>query len=170
MLAGCCNLRRWPSAHPAGTGGLWSVSMPEPTAAAEPWIVQVGLVAGSVPASGLADVLAALGELLQTSPHLEFLLRWISALCIAHSTAIGAACRTGPGAQPLQGSHAAVLPPLRALNRAVAKLHEDLGQAAEQNLFSLQYLGAAASIAPRDSEPPLAAVGPPGAAVQAVAQ
>lgn len=117
------------------------------------------MVAGSVPASGLADVLAALGELLQTSPHLEFLLRWISALCIAHSTAIGAACQTGPGpaaaAQKLPGSQGAVLPPLRALNRAVAKLHEDLAQAAEQNLFTLKYLSTAAAIKPlRDSEQP----------------
>ena len=126
-------------------------------------MLQVGLVAGSVPASGLADVLAALGELLQSSPHLEFLLRWISALCIAHSTAIGAACQGGPGqgaaAQKLPGSQAAVLPPLRALNRAVAKLHEDLGQAAEQNLFSLKYLSTAASIAPRDSGLPVAGNG-----------
>ena len=125
---------------------------------------QVGLVAGSVPASGLADVLAALGELLQASPHLEFLLRWISALCVAHSTAIGAACRTGPGAQQPQGGHAAVLPPLRALNRAVAKLHEDLGLAAEQNVFSLKYLSTAASLAPRDSKPPLETARLPGAA------
>ena len=34
-----------------------------------------------------------------------------------------------------------VLPALRGLNRTIGKLHEDLGEAAETNLFSLKYLG-----------------------------
>ena len=121
--------------------------------------VQVGLVAAAIPASGLADVLSALGDLLQSSPFLEFLLAWTAAVCTHHSSALQAACQAAPwhgrgmtssgimssGAGPGQG----VLPALRALNRTVGKLHEDLVQAAEANLFSLQYLAAAGGLSRR---------------------
>ena len=108
-------------------------------------------MAAATPASGLADVLAALGDLLQSSPFLEFLLAWTAAVCTHHSSAIQAACQAVPGhARGIMSSGAGpgqgVLPALRALNRTVGKLHEDLGQAAEANLFSLQYLAAAGGL------------------------
>ena len=108
-------------------------------------------MAAAIPASGLADVLSALGDLLQSSPFLEFLLAWTAAVCTHHSSAIQIACQAAPGqARGVMssgaGSSQGVLPALRALNRGIGKLHEDLGQAAEANLFSLKYLAAAGDL------------------------
>ena len=108
-------------------------------------------MAAAIPASGLADVLSALGDLLQSSPFLEYLLAWTAAVCTHHSSAIQTACQAAPGqARGMMssgaGSSQGVLPALRALNRGVGKLHEDLGQAAEANLFSLKYLAAAGDL------------------------
>ena len=45
-------------------------------------------MAASIPVSGLADVLSALGDLLTSSPFLEFLLSWTAAVCTHHSVQI----------------------------------------------------------------------------------
>ena len=50
--------------------------------------MQVDLVAARVPAVALVEVLNALAEALKECPHLEFLLRWVRALCLHHGSAL----------------------------------------------------------------------------------
>lgn len=51
-------------------------------------MLQVDAVARGLPPAALAAVVAALAELLAGSAHLEFLLRWVHALCVAQGRAI----------------------------------------------------------------------------------
>jgi periodic tryptophan protein 2 len=71
--------------------------------------------------------LAALAELVPQSPHLEHLLGWIQAVCIRHGDAV-------------QRGGARSMPALRALQKAVGRVHEDLASICESNLYSLRYL------------------------------
>lgn len=41
-------------------------------------------MAGGAPTAAVPAVLAALAEALAASPHLEFLLTWVHALCLRH--------------------------------------------------------------------------------------
>ena len=99
-------------------------------------------MAAGVPSGALADMLTSLADLLTSAPHLEFMLTWVKALCVHHAPTLGPAAQgstsskhTTPAA--LTG---AVAPPLRALSKAITKIHEDLAVAADQNLFALAYL------------------------------
>lgn len=92
------------------------------------------MVAAGLPTSSLPAMLAALVEALTASPHLEFVLDWVKAVCTAHGSAI----------QNLTAS--AVQPALRALQRVVAQLHDQLTPACDSNLYTLRYL----SQAPRE--------------------
>ncbi len=51
-------------------------------------LLQVDMIAGSVPAAALTDVLAALADYMTDSPHLEFLLKWVRSLCLRHGTTL----------------------------------------------------------------------------------
>ena len=51
---------------------------------------QVDMVAARVPAVALVEVLSALAEALGECPHLEFLLRWVRAVCLHHGAALQA--------------------------------------------------------------------------------
>jgi periodic tryptophan protein 2 len=90
----------------------------------------VGLVAATLPPAAAPALLGALGEALGASPHVEHVLRWAQAVCARH----GAAAAAAPGG---------AAPALRALHKALAGLQEDLGGAAEGNLYALRYLCAA---------------------------
>ncbi|PSC76313.1 periodic tryptophan 2-like protein [Micractinium conductrix] len=96
---------------------------------------QVPLLANQMPAAVVPQLLAALGELIPSTPHIEYLLSWAQALCVRHGAAIQA---SGAGA----GS---ALPALRSLAKALTRLHEDLAFTCEANLYGLQYICAAAA-------------------------
>lgn len=87
----------------------------------------VGQLAGSVPAAVAPALLAALAELAPQTPHLEYILTWVQALCLRHGPAI-------------QASPGAALPALRGLQKALTRLHEDLSSTCESNLYTLDYL------------------------------
>lgn len=87
----------------------------------------VGLVAATLPAAVAPALLAALGEALPSTPHLEHVLGWVKAVCARH----GAAIQAQPGA---------AAPALRALQKGLAQLQEDLAATCESNLYSLEYL------------------------------
>ena len=42
----------------------------------------------ALPTAAVADVLALLAEYLPVCPHLEFILKWLQALCLKHGPAI----------------------------------------------------------------------------------
>ena len=62
------------------------------------WLPQVEAVARGLPPAALSPVVAALAELLGDSAHLEFLLRWVHALCVAQGAALQVRCAM-PGAR-----------------------------------------------------------------------
>ena len=109
-------------------------------------VAQVQAVAAGVPSACLADMLTSLADLLAIAPHLEFIMSWVRAVCLHHATTLATAAQSGNGtavgiggslSSPVGGG---VAPPMRALSRAVAKVHQDLTGAAERNMFALEYL------------------------------
>lgn len=83
----------------------------------------------------LADLLVSLTDLIRLIPDLEYMLAWVKSVCVHHMAALSPAATAGR-----TRGVAALGPPLQALSRAVAKVHEDLSGAAERNLFALDYL------------------------------
>ncbi len=88
----------------------------------------------------LEPLLRALAALLTESPHLEFLLRWVQSVAVAHGPALQ---QGGPGGAALGGGPCVGMPVLRALQQALARVHSDLAGAAEGNVYTLDYLVAA---------------------------
>ncbi|KAL4425513.1 hypothetical protein ABPG75_009529 [Micractinium tetrahymenae] len=95
---------------------------------------QVPLLANQLLAAVVPQLLAALGELIPQTPHIEYLLSWAKALCVRHGAAIQASGAGGGSA----------LPALRSLQKALTRLHEDLAATCEGNMYMLQYLCSAA--------------------------
>jgi hypothetical protein len=75
------------------------------------------------------QVLTLLAEQLAVSPHLEFLLIWVRAMCVAHGPALEGS-----------GSGGKVMPALRSLQKVLGRTHDDLSAACEGNLYMLDYL------------------------------
>lgn len=84
-------------------------------------------VASSVPFRYLQRLVQALGDLLEKSPHLEFILRWCQELCKAHGNSI-------------QQNSRNLLPALKSLQKAVTRLHQDLADTCSSNEYMLRYL------------------------------
>lgn len=91
-------------------------------------------MATDLPTSSLATVLRTLAEAIGGSPHLEFLLDWVRAVCTAH----------GPVLQSMAAGD--VTPPLRALQRGLAELQSQLTTACDGNMYTLRYLSQAAAV------------------------
>lgn len=116
-------------------------------------LAQVGPTAKQLPALFLQQLLSTLVELLESSPHMEFMLAWAKALLVAHGPVLAAAAG---GATALRaavvvgGSTAAdaaaaaagggVVSTLRALQQVVGRLHQDISSTAEGNVYMLNYL------------------------------
>lgn len=49
--------------------------------------LQVAAVAAGAPSAAVPAVLAAVSEAMAASPHVEFLLTWVQALCLRHDVA-----------------------------------------------------------------------------------
>lgn len=95
----------------------------------------VAASARAVPAARLRELLGTLAELAERSPHVEHVLRWCQALCVAHQRVI-------------RDAAADFAPQLRALGKALARLHDDLSATAGGNAYALQYLVTAPQGAP----------------------
>lgn len=94
---------------------------------------QIALVAPVLPAVWLEALLRGCVAAMQDTPHLEFVLLWVSALLLAHGTA----------AQELQGG--ALGPVLRLLQQALSGVATDLKGVAEDNVYMLDYIVTAAA-------------------------
>ncbi|XP_031488518.1 periodic tryptophan protein 2 [Nymphaea colorata] len=93
----------------------------------------VSAIAASIPFKYIQRLLEAIAELLENSPHLEFLLRWCQELCKAHGNSIQQNSRT-------------LLPSLRSLQKAITRLHQDLADMCSSNGYLLQYLCSTRSV------------------------
>lgn len=58
----------------------------------------------ALPTAAVADVLALLAEYLPVCPHLEFILKWLQALCLKHGPAIQVSLLCLQGHNPLPGA------------------------------------------------------------------
>ncbi|KAF5838324.1 WD40 repeat-like protein [Dunaliella salina] len=98
---------------------------------------QVSTVAAALPVAFIPQLITALSDHLQQSAHLEFVLRWCHAVCVAHGPTLEAAAG---GVGRAAAAASAALPALRSLQKALTRAHEDLAAAAEANVYTLEYL------------------------------
>jgi hypothetical protein len=116
-------------------------------------LAQVMTTAKQLPALFLQQLLSTIVELLDSSPHMEFLLCWVKALLVAHGPVLAAAAGgvtalraavAGGGSSGAGAAAAAagggVVSTLRALQQAIGRLHQDLSSTAEGNVYLLNYL------------------------------
>eukprot|EP00245_Coleochaete_scutata_P013979 TRINITY_DN5828_c0_g3_i1.p1 TRINITY_DN5828_c0_g3~~TRINITY_DN5828_c0_g3_i1.p1 ORF type:complete len:245 (+),score=22.31 TRINITY_DN5828_c0_g3_i1:3-737(+) len=99
----------------------------------------VAVIVRAVPRHYLAPLITALATLLETSPHVEFLLRWCQALFVEHSRGVQARSRQ-------------LMPQLRSLQKAMARIHDDLTNSASHNLYLLRYLTSLSTTQQEDRE------------------
>ena len=64
----------------------------------------------ALPTAAVADVLALLAEHLPVCPHLEFILKWLQALCLKHGPAIQVSLLCLQGHHSLSGAAFMYLP------------------------------------------------------------
>ncbi|KAL5729517.1 U3 snoRNP protein [Ranunculus cassubicifolius] len=89
--------------------------------------IDIPAVASSIPIRYLKRLIEALAELLESCPHLEFILSWCQELCKAHGHSI-------------QQTSRSLLPALRSLQKAITRLHQDLADTCSSNEYLLRYL------------------------------
>ena len=97
---------------------------------------QVGYTAAAVPPSAVTMLLVVLAGSLPSSPHLEFMLSWLRALCLHH----GDVLQSGGGAMHAGNASDKSAPALRTVQQAVTALHDDIRTSAEENLYMLRFL------------------------------
>lgn len=96
-------------------------------------MLQIANVAASVPSATVVSLLTCLAEALASSPHLEFMLAWVHALCTHHGNVLQVHSSS---------THSAVLPALRAVQKSLFRVHEDISTACQTNVYTLQFLTA----------------------------
>lgn len=84
-------------------------------------------VSSSIPFKYLQRLIEAFADLLESCPHLEFILQWSQELCKVHGHFI-------------QQNSRSLLPALRSLQKAITKLHQDLTDTCSSNEYLLRYL------------------------------
>ncbi|KAF6164535.1 hypothetical protein GIB67_025361 [Kingdonia uniflora] len=89
--------------------------------------VDIQAVASSIPLRYLQRLFEAFADLLESSPHLEFILRWCQEICKAHGHSI-------------QQNSRNLLPALRSLQKTITRLHQDLADTCSSNEYLLRYL------------------------------
>ncbi|CAL9121996.1 unnamed protein product [Musa textilis] len=89
--------------------------------------LDIPAVSSSMPIKYLQRLIEAFADLLESYPHIEFLLHWCQELCKAHGHAI-------------QQNSRSLLPALRSLQKAISKLHQDLTDTCSSNEYLLRYL------------------------------
>lgn len=128
-------------------------------------LAQVVPTAKQLPALFLQQLLSTIVELLDSSPHMEFLLCWVKALLVAHGPVLAAAAGgatalraavAGGGSSGAGAAAAAagggVVSTLRALQQASGRLHQDLSSTAEGNVYLLDYLVEAGKLQQQQSK------------------
>ncbi|KAF2323261.1 hypothetical protein GH714_034366 [Hevea brasiliensis] len=94
--------------------------------------LDIPVVASSVPYRYLQRLIEALADLLESCPHLEFILRWCQELCKAHGNSI-------------QQNSRNLLPSLKSLQKAITRMHQDLSDTCSSNEYMLRYLCSASN-------------------------
>ncbi|KAK1578836.1 hypothetical protein Q3G72_033482 [Acer saccharum] len=89
--------------------------------------VNIPTVASSIPHRYMQRLIEALAELLESCPHLEFILRWCQELCKSHGSSI-------------QQNSRNLLPSLKSLQKAITRIHQDLADTCSSNEYMLRYL------------------------------
>ncbi|XP_076921668.1 periodic tryptophan protein 2 [Bidens hawaiensis] len=89
--------------------------------------VDIKAVVASVPFKYLNRLIQTFAELLENCPHLEFILRWCQELSKCHGHLI-------------QQNSRNLLPSLKSLQKAITRLHQDLGDTCSSNEYMLRYL------------------------------
>ncbi|KAK1579033.1 hypothetical protein Q3G72_035076 [Acer saccharum] len=75
--------------------------------------VDIPAVASSISHRYMQRLIEALAELLESCPHLEFILRWYQELCKSHGSSI-------------QQNSRNLLPSLKSLQKAITRIHQEL--------------------------------------------
>ncbi|XP_050232821.1 periodic tryptophan protein 2 [Mercurialis annua] len=94
--------------------------------------LDIPAMASSVPYRYLQRLIEALADLLESCPHLEFILRWCQELCKAQGNSI-------------QQNSRNLLPCLKSLQKAITRIHQDLADTCSSNEYMLRYLCSASS-------------------------
>ncbi|GAV65986.1 WD40 domain-containing protein/Utp12 domain-containing protein [Cephalotus follicularis] len=89
--------------------------------------LDVPAVASSIPYRYMQRLIEALSDLLESCPHLEFILRWCQELCKVHGNSI-------------QQNSRNLLPALKSLQKALTRIHQDLADTCSSNEYMLRYL------------------------------
>ena len=87
----------------------------------------IALVVDELPVVYLPRLLRFVANQAEESPHLEFCLLWIQAILISHG-------------QWVSDNRGLIETELRTVNRAVAKIREELRRLAEENVYKIDYL------------------------------
>lgn len=87
----------------------------------------VRAICSSVPFKYLQRLIDAFADLLESCPHLEFILLWAQELCKVDGTYIQQNSRT-------------LLPALKSLQKSITKIHQDLADTCSSNEYMLKYL------------------------------
>ncbi|KAJ3670982.1 hypothetical protein LUZ60_008408 [Juncus effusus] len=88
---------------------------------------EISQICNSVPFKYLQRLIEAFASLLESCPHLEFVLQWCQELCKVHG-------------HNIQQNSRALLPALKSLQKAITKLHQDLADTCSSNEYLLKYL------------------------------
>ncbi|KAJ4718323.1 periodic tryptophan protein 2 [Melia azedarach] len=89
--------------------------------------VDIPAVALSIPHRYMQRLIEALSHLLESCPHLEFILRWCQELCKTHGNSI-------------QQNSRNLFPSLKSLQKAITRIHQDLADTCSSNEYMLRYL------------------------------
>ncbi|WCJ40615.1 periodic tryptophan protein 2 [Euphorbia peplus] len=94
--------------------------------------LDIPAVAASIPQRYLQRLIEALADLLESCPHIEFILRWCQEVCKAHGNSI-------------QQNSRNLLPSLKSLQKAMTRIHQDLADTCSSNEYMLRYLCSASN-------------------------
>lgn len=87
----------------------------------------IALVIEDLPVVYIPRLLRFIASQAEESPHLEFCLLWIEAILVSHG-------------QWVSDNRGSVEAELRTVNRAVAKIRDELRRLAEENVYTIDYL------------------------------
>ncbi|KAL5201946.1 hypothetical protein ABZP36_012898 [Zizania latifolia] len=87
----------------------------------------VRAICSSTPLKYLQRLIESFADLLESCPHLEFILLWSQELCKIHGNYIHQNSRT-------------LLPALKSLQKSITRIHQDLADTCSSNEYMLKYL------------------------------
>ncbi|OWM81820.1 periodic tryptophan protein 2 [Punica granatum] len=84
-------------------------------------------VASAIPFRYLQRLIEAFADLVESCPHLEFMLQWCQEMCKSHGHSI-------------QQNSKTLLPALKSWQKAITRMHQDLAETCSSNEYTLRYL------------------------------